>query len=284
MIESSDIALNAARSTTHSNLNTTLFTQIGLNADNTVISDEQKQEKVSESIPSHKKEHKEVIGATTGLPMIQVEIQMVDTGAKVTIEVLLDSGATTCFIDENFAKENNLILIPLACTIPVYNVDGTLNKEGSIRSTINMIVRVQEHTEHTRFHVAGLGKINVILGKLWLKTHNPEINWISGTVHFTHCPQRCHLQVVQERKAYREKQKPYNVPIERQEAEDEDRILMVMIGPEEEASSIHNISQNLAMEAEKKKLKKYFEEIVPNTYHHFKQVFAKESFDELPPK
>ena len=59
---------------------------------------------------------------------------------------------------------------------------------------------------------------------------------------------------------------------------------MIMIGPEEEASSIHNISQNLAMEAEKKKLKKSFEEIVPNTYHRFKQVFAKESFDELPPK
>ena len=127
--------------------------------------------------------------------MIQVEIQMVDTGAKVTVEALLDSGATMCFIDEKFAKENNLNLIPLAHAIPIYNVDGMLNKEGSIRSTIDMIIRVQEHTERTRFHVAGLGKTNIILGELWLKTHNPEIDWISGTVHFTHCPHRCHLWI-----------------------------------------------------------------------------------------
>jgi hypothetical protein len=85
-------------------------------------------------------------------------------GAKVTIEALQGSGATTCFIDEKFTKENNLNLIPLAHAIPVYNIDGTLNKKGSIRSTVNMIVRVQEHMGHTRFHVAGLGKTNVISG------------------------------------------------------------------------------------------------------------------------
>ena len=50
-----------------------------------------------------------------------------------------------------------------------------------------------------------------------------------------------------------------------------------------EECSIHNISQNLAIEAEKKKIKKSFEEIVPSAYHQFKAVFAKESFDEMPP-
>ena len=108
----------------HVNTCDPVFMHIGPKADNTVVSNEQKQEKVSESIPSHKKERKEVIGATTGLPMIQVEIQTVDTGAKVIVEALLDSGATTCFIDEKFAKDNNLNLIPLACAIPIYNVDG----------------------------------------------------------------------------------------------------------------------------------------------------------------
>jgi len=45
-----------------------------------------------------------------------------------------------------------------------------------------------------------------------------------------------------------------------------------------------NISQNLAIKAEKKTLKKSFKDIVPKVYHHFRSVFAKESFDELPPK
>jgi len=57
-----------------------------------------------------------------------------------------------------------------------------------------------------------------------------------------------------------------------------------MIRPEERSMAIQNISQNLAIEAEKKKLKKSFEDIVPKAYHHFCSVFAKELFDELPPK
>jgi len=37
----------------------------------------------------------------------------VDTGERVSVKVLLDSGATECFIDEEFAKENSLNVTPL---------------------------------------------------------------------------------------------------------------------------------------------------------------------------
>jgi len=57
-----------------------------------------------------------------------------------------------------------------------------------------------------------------------------------------------------------------------------------MIGKPEKDAAVCNISQNLAIEVEKKKLKRSFEDIVPKAYHHFRSVFAKESFDELPPK
>ena len=67
------------------------------------------------------------------------------------------------------------------------------------------------------------------------------------------------------------------------EKKKEDRIFMVFQEHPLEESSIRNISQNLAIEAEKKKIKKSFEEIVPTAYHQFKAVFAKESFDEMPP-
>src|SRR5712692_10773041 len=64
---------------------------------------------------------------------------------------------------------------------------------------------------------------------------------------------------------------------------DEDRIFMVFQEHPLETCSIHNISQNLAIEAEKKKIKKSFEEIIPQAYHQFKAVFTKESFNEMPP-
>src|SRR5882762_1509429 len=57
-----------------------------------------------------------------------------------------------------------------------------------------------------------------------------------------------------------------------------------MIGREEEKATIRNISQDLAIEAERKKIKQSFEDIVPKAYHHFRSVFAKQSFDKLPPK
>src|SRR5713101_2589602 len=64
---------------------------------------------------------------------------------------------------------------------------------------------------------------------------------------------------------------------------DKDKIFMVFQGHPLEDNSIHNISQNLAIEAEKKKINKSFKEIVPQAYHQYKAVFAKESFDEMPP-
>jgi hypothetical protein len=84
----------------HANICDPIFIHIGQNADNTAILDKKKQEKASESTPTPKKECKEIIGAVIGLPIIQIEIQMVDTGAKVTIEALLDSDVMTCFINE----------------------------------------------------------------------------------------------------------------------------------------------------------------------------------------
>src|SRR5882762_7584875 len=58
-----------------------------------------------------------------------------------------------------------------------------------------------------------------------------------------------------------------------------------MIRPkEEEEAMINNVNQELAIKAEKKRIKKSFEDIVPIAYHQFKKVFDKDSFDELPPK
>jgi len=60
---------------------------------------------------------------------------------------LLDSGATTCFIDEEFVRQNRLNSVPLLIQIPIYNVDGTKNAKGMIKATVDLIIMVQGHTE-----------------------------------------------------------------------------------------------------------------------------------------
>ena len=58
---------------------------------------------------------------------ITVQLQTLDTGSKLTVTALLDSGATGMFLDTKFVLANNLNTRKLPRAIPVYNVDGTLN-------------------------------------------------------------------------------------------------------------------------------------------------------------
>jgi len=60
---------------------------------------------------------------------------------------LLDSGATTCFIDEEFIKQNRLNSIPLPIQIPIYNIDGMKNAKGMIKAIVDLIITVQGHME-----------------------------------------------------------------------------------------------------------------------------------------
>jgi Retroviral aspartyl protease len=139
-------------------------------------------------------------------PMIPVELKTVDTQARITIDALLDSGATQCYIDQEFVKKNNLNTRSLLSPIPVFNVDSTKNEKGEIKDVIDFILHVQDHTKRVTFNVIGLGKINAILGETWLKTHNPAINWNTGELQFNRCPRRCGMRIRTERKERRKVQ------------------------------------------------------------------------------
>ena len=53
-------------------------------------------------------------------------------GKKAQAEALVDSGATTSFINKSFVEKNNLVTIKLANPYEVKNADGTINKAGQI--------------------------------------------------------------------------------------------------------------------------------------------------------
>ena len=59
-----------------------------------------------------------------------------------TIEALLDSGASGKFIDQNFSKNMKIEQQNLEKLIKVYNVDGTLNKQGTIRKYVNLNLEI----------------------------------------------------------------------------------------------------------------------------------------------
>src|SRR5258708_6293437 len=68
-------------------------------------------------------------------PCLKIELKTVGTGATLTADALLDSGATGLYVDSEFIRMNALDTRKLARAIPVYNVDGTLNNGGAIKET-----------------------------------------------------------------------------------------------------------------------------------------------------
>ena len=119
---------------------------------------------------------------------LKVEIKTTDTVEKKFVTSLVDCGATREFIDWSHFN-----LVKLSQPIPMYNVDGTLNKAGSIMEVVNLILHYKNHLEKTTFAVSSLGKQRLILGHSWLQKHNPnpEIDWITREVKMSRCPPRC---------------------------------------------------------------------------------------------
>ena len=102
---------------------------------------------------------------------------------KIVEKSLIDSGAGGKFIDQNFAKAQGFELTPLSEPIRVFNVDGTLNKKGTIKHYVDLKLTIHGRKKTTRLLVTGLGKQKIILGFPWLQKHNPDIDWKKGTLN-----------------------------------------------------------------------------------------------------
>jgi Retroviral aspartyl protease len=124
---------------------------------------------------------------------LNVEIKVADMHAKIEVEALLDSSATGLFINHALVQNNGIATCVLDHPIPVYNIDGSLNRGGSITEEVTLIMAYQGHQEKAIFEVCHLGKANLIIAYTWLCKNNSDINLETGKVHLTHCPKECNV-------------------------------------------------------------------------------------------
>jgi len=118
-------------------------------------------------------------------------LEKLESCEGVAVKVLLDSGATGLFMDTAFAKEKGFRMEKMKRPLLVKNVDGSENTEGAITHQVECNMFFKGHVERVRMDVCNLGKMEVILGMLWLAAHNPEIDWEKGEVKMTRCPPIC---------------------------------------------------------------------------------------------
>ena len=60
------------------------------------------------------------------------------------------------------------------------NVDGMINKSGTITSFVDLSIKVDRQTMNFRLLATELGIQKIIPGFPWLNEHNPDINWQTG--------------------------------------------------------------------------------------------------------
>ena len=125
---------------------------------------------------------------------MKIGLERIDMQEGITVEALLDSGATGLVMSSEFAKKQNFKLKKLERLINMRNVDGLLNKKGPIENMVEVNIYYQGYRERTEIDVIGEQKWTVILGMLWLAHHNPEIDWRTGEVKMTRCPEECGKQ------------------------------------------------------------------------------------------
>jgi len=119
--------------------------------------------------------------------MVKIELERIDIQEVITVEALLDSGATELVMSSEFARKQGFKLKKLERPMHVRNMDESLNKEGPIEHTVEVNIYYQGHRERTEIDVIGGQKWTVILGMPWLAQYNPKIDWKIGEIKMTRC-------------------------------------------------------------------------------------------------
>jgi len=215
---------------------------------------------------------------------VKIGLERIDTQEGITVEALLDSGATGLVISSEFARKQDFKLKKLERPINVRNVDESLNKEGPIEHMVEVNIYYQGHRERTEIDVIGGQKWMVILGMLWLACHNPEIDWRTGEMKMTRCPEECGKQwrLVQGKSGWeKQKEEEAKEEVEKRREEKEKkrkqkkRKTMEVKKVAEEWEIWDEEEEAVKSEMEAKKL-------VPEKFHKWIKVFGKKQSERMP--
>lgn len=101
---------------------------------------------------------------------------------------LLDSGATENFLNLQYARNQGLPIHRLLKPRNLFNIDGTPNKQGTLKYYTNLSVQMGSRRVKMRFFLSDLGENKVILGYPWFMAFQPNIDWAWGWIDHLQLP------------------------------------------------------------------------------------------------
>ncbi len=109
------------------------------------------------------------------------------------VSALVDSDATSSFIDQTFIVQHNIPVIKKSTPVPIEVIDGrTIASSVITHETTPLELCIGKHTEKIVLNIISTPHHPIILGLPWLEAHNPIIDWRSRTLTFR--AQRCTSQ------------------------------------------------------------------------------------------
>jgi len=97
--------------------------------------------------------------------------------SKLKTTILLNSRASTCFVDEEFVKCHKFFLIQKPKSIHVEVIDEQpLSFVCITHETVPLEVTFEGHSSHIIFNVIKTPSNRIIIGLFWLKEYNPSMD------------------------------------------------------------------------------------------------------------
>lgn len=104
---------------------------------------------------------------------------------------MIDSGASTVFINKKFVDKHGIQTWKLIKPIEILNINGTRNRAGFIIRKAIVTMAVGSHKEKTVFTVTDIGLKDIIIGIDWLHYHNLHIDWFEELIMMDECSDNC---------------------------------------------------------------------------------------------
>lgn len=122
-------------------------------------------------LPVRKKQH------------VSIQCILKQTKIAVEVEAMIDSGATSLFIDKEFAKKIGLKLFPKKSPIPLTLFDGSPAEDITHQAFAEL--HLGKQVQKLRFDVTTLSHFAIIFGLPGLRTYNPHIDWANEVIEIT---------------------------------------------------------------------------------------------------
>jgi len=120
---------------------------------------------------------------------IMVMIELHGEKESVTINAMIDLGATEDFIDQEVCNKHGIKMIKEKNPREIYLADGKPSAMGPVSHMTKVPMDISSYREVATFQVANLQNHVVILGMPWLREHNPTIDWNDKRITFN--SERC---------------------------------------------------------------------------------------------